>query len=512
MNKYTVLTLISFLAIAIVLPVYALREPVRMDQAQETLRQTFVGDASVLYAENCAVCHGANGEGIGSTPPLNSDALRAADYDFLYKIIARGLYGTAMPGWHVDEGGIFNDYQVDELIALIRYGDWGDVRELAAARGLVPASLPVPDVDETLLAQVSALDATQGEVWARGLQLYAGDCTVCHGVNGEGTELAPAVNTAEIQATETAELVRLITEGVPGTLMAGWGSALASEDIEAIARFLQEWHRLTDEGVALTPPEPIRIDVDNPEEMAALGERLFSTTCAACHGEEGSGGIGPALNSQQILSRQDDAAIHNAITNGGKRPFSQMPAFGERLTSVEIEALVQYIRAWEPTAPTVENPRGTAQGGGPPWLRTTTGGETQAQQQGQGGGPPEWAGQGRGGQAQGGAATNNGTAPAMTATPAPTIFFSGRVTTVEGNALTLQQEDGEELDLMLGPPWFWSESGIPLAPGDQVSGEGFESPDHMEANWLTNHTTGETIHLRTEEGMPVWNAGTESGQ
>jgi mono/diheme cytochrome c family protein len=506
MNKYTLLTLLSFLAVAAILPVYALREPQRMATAQDTLRQTFVGEASVLYAENCAVCHGANGEGIGSTPALDTDVLRAADYDFLYKIIARGLYGSAMPGWHQDEGGVFNDYQIDELIALIRYGDWNDVRQLAADRGLVPASLPVPEVPDTLLAQVSTLDGAEGAAWARGLQLYAGNCTVCHGVNGEGTDLGPALNTPELQATDSAELVRLITEGVPGTLMAGWGSALASEDITAIAAFLQNWHRLTEEGVTLTPPEPIRVDVDNPEEMAALGERLFSTTCAACHGEEGSGGIGPALNSQQFLTRQDDAAIYAAIVSGGKRPFSQMPSFGERLTSVELDALVSYIRAWEPTAPMVENPRGTAQGGGPPWLRNSADGATSAQQ-GQGGGPPAWSGQGRGqgaGQGQGGPAQNNQSDPAAGATPGPTIAFSGRVLAVEGNLLTLEQADGTTLEAMLGPPWFWTENGIALSPADEVSGEGFQSPDHMELNWLTNHTTGETIQFRDAGGVPVW--------
>jgi len=60
---------------------------------------------------------------------------------------------------------------------------------------------------------------------------------------------------------------------------------------------------------------------------------------------------------------------------------------------------------------------------------------------------------------------------------------------------------------MLGPPWFWSESGIPLNPGDQIEMEGFESADHMEVNWLNNQTAGERIELRTVEGMPVWTGG-----
>jgi len=72
--------------------------------------------------------------------------------------------------------------------------------------------------------------------------------------------------------------------------------------------------------------------------------------------------------------------------------------------------------------------------------------------------------------------------------------------------LTLLSAGGAHFEVMLGPPWFWSEKGIPLNPGDQIELEGFESTNHMEVNWLDNQTSGQTIHLRTEEGMPVWSS------
>ncbi|HIP72284.1 MAG TPA: c-type cytochrome, partial [Anaerolineae bacterium] len=319
---------------------------------------------------NCAVCHGAAGEGVGAIPALDNDGLRTADYDFLYKTIARGRYDTAMTGWHVEEGGSFNDYQVEELVALIRYGDWSQVGEMAAARGLIPPSLPVPEVNESLLAEVAEL-APEGSEWAAGMTLYANNCTVCHGVNGEGSELAVPLNTPEVRALDTAELQRIITEGVPGTMMVGWDNALSPAEIASLAAFLQNWDAVTAEGLTLPPPEPIRVDLSNPEEVAALGEQLFATTCAACHGEEGSGGTGPVLNSLQVLTRNTDEQLASTIINGGHRPGSVMPAFGDRLTTTEIEALVSAIRGWEETAVWVENPRGTAQGGGPPWMRAT---------------------------------------------------------------------------------------------------------------------------------------------
>ncbi len=56
---------------------------------------------------------------------------------------------------------------------------------------------------------------------------------------------------------------------------------------------------------------------------------------------------------------------------------------------------------------------------------------------------------------------------------------------------------------MLGPPWWWADNGIDLQPGDPIELEGFESPDHMEVNWIKNLRTGQCIDLRTPSGMPV---------
>ena len=395
MNKTIVISLLALIILVIVLPVYALREPERIAQAQLDLRQEFVVDAAALYVENCAICHGAAGEGIGPIPALDNPGLRDTDYDTLYKTIARGRYGTVMAGWLIDEGGSFSSYQVDELVALIRYVDWSLVGELAASQGLIPPSLPVPYVEEAFLEEIVAL-SPEGNVWAEGMQIFANNCTVCHGINGEGSDLGVSLNNPDLRARETAELVRILNEGVPGTLMAGWATVLELQQIESVVSFLHNWDVIEGQGLALTPPEPVRIDLNNPEEVLALGERLFTTTCAVCHGDSGSGGAGPALNSQQVLTRNTDEQLQNTIINGGRRPNAAMPAFGDRLTSVEIDALVAYLRAWEPTAAWVENPRGSQQGGGPPWLRATpdTGNPIAPESNGQlghgvqGGGPP----------------------------------------------------------------------------------------------------------------------------
>jgi mono/diheme cytochrome c family protein len=154
-----------------------------------------------------------------------------------------------------------------------------------------------------------------------------------------------------VRSVEPLELARIITEGVLGTMMASWDKSLDAREIDALAAFLKDWDVIQEAGLLLKPPAPVRIDLSDPEEVLALGQSIFSATCSACHGENGSGGIGPAINSQQFLTRKSDEQIRTAIVNGGRRPGSLMPAFGDRMTSVEIDALVKFIRAWEPTAP-----------------------------------------------------------------------------------------------------------------------------------------------------------------
>ncbi len=494
MNRYHLITLLGLFILVAALPVYAWREPERMEAAQQALRETYVADGAVIYVEHCALCHGVGGEGIGANPPLNTDAIRTADYDFLYKTIARGRYNTAMTAWHQEDGGPLNSYQVDELVAFLRYVDWPQVKELAAQQGVIPPAMPAPAVHDDFLAQVAAL-GPEGEAWAHGIDLYAQNCTTCHGVNGEGSDFAPALNDDDTRTADADDLARIIREGVPGTMMPAWDHKLDETAIADLVAFLQNWDAINDAGLALTPPAPIHVDLNNPDEVLALGEQLYANACAACHGESGEGGSGPALNSLQILTRNTDDDLRNTILYGPRRPNSIMPAFGDRLTSVEVDALVQYLRSWEATAVWVANPRGTEQGGGPPWLRATPDAANPIP-------PGQGRGQGRGGPPPG--KGPNAQASAQPQPQGPTLHFTGEVIRLADNQLTFRDAEGAERQAMLGPPWWWADNAIDLLPGDPIELEGFESPDHMEVNWIQNLRTGQRLDLRTPEGMPVW--------
>ena len=71
-----------------------------------------------------------------------------------------------MTAWLQDEGGSLNEYQIDELVTLIRYGDWTQIRELASQRGLIPPTLPAAEIDTALLAEITELGGEAGSQWA----------------------------------------------------------------------------------------------------------------------------------------------------------------------------------------------------------------------------------------------------------------------------------------------------------------------------------------------------------
>ncbi len=90
--------------------------------------------------------------------------------------------------------------------------------------------------------------------------------------------------------------------------------------------------------------------------LTELGTELYELNCASCHGADGEGGIGPALNSQEFLTAADDAQIKALISVGipGSLMSPYLLDFGGPLTAEEVDGLATYLRSWEEEAP--ENP------------------------------------------------------------------------------------------------------------------------------------------------------------
>jgi mono/diheme cytochrome c family protein len=367
-RAYRIEILLGLLGTAIIvfaLAFYILSEPDRILESQGEILDHQLNDAMSLYAENCAVCHGLNGGGIGATPPLNSPGLVSMPYEELYKVIARGRFDTAMPAWSKEDGGPLSDYQIGELVALIQSGDWNETGDQVVNLGLAPLIPFTTEPDPALLEAVGSLP--DGKTLQTAIMIYASECVACHGADGLGTGIAPALNDPDVRAKDLPELERTILYGNAGTLMAGWTNVLAPEEISAMLTLIQRWDEVPT-GAIPAPDVPI----PTTEESIALGADLFSVNCSRCHGPEGQGKpIAPSLNYKSFLTETSDIALQQIITLGV--PGTAMPAWGDRMTEAQIQAIVGFIRQWEATAPEVAQPMGPASGGGgPPWMRNNT--------------------------------------------------------------------------------------------------------------------------------------------
>ncbi len=343
--------LVATFVIVLILPLYVWIEPAQQTQLLEEYYRDAVMAATDHYAENCAVCHGAAGEGIGDNPPLNGEAVQSMSESDLARVIARGRDNTLMAAWAVEEGGVFSNPQIDDFVTLIQQVNWEFVEVRVTELGLTPPQVIEMEVSDELLADVAKLP--DGEILSSGLVVYAENCAACHGANGSGTMIAPAIDTVDLRATPQDELVQLVNDGVPGTLMAGWENILTADQIDSVVSLLYRWPDLLQAGVEF--PEVEVMSIPTSPELIEAGNKLFNIACKSCHGVDGYGSpMAPALNNQIFLAETPDAAIYQ-ITAGGV-PGTLMPAWGNRLNDQDIQSLVAFLRSLEPSAPPIVPP------------------------------------------------------------------------------------------------------------------------------------------------------------
>ena len=102
-----------------------------------------------------------------------------------------------------------------------------------------------------------------------------------------------------------------------------------------------------------------RLDAEAASQQVIAVERgynLYQANCARCHGEQGEGGIGPALNRQdKLFAHLNENYLRQVLQAGGRyvcgNPNSQMPVWADTanppgpLNYVQIDDLIAFIRA-----------------------------------------------------------------------------------------------------------------------------------------------------------------------
>lgn len=76
-------------------------------------------------------------------------------------------------------------------------------------------------------------------------------------------------------------------------------------------------------------------------ELAAAGRNVYASNCAACHGAELGGGIGPALNDGEWIHGGSAEEVLHTVTNGVAA--KGMPAWGPILGPERVNQVTAYI-------------------------------------------------------------------------------------------------------------------------------------------------------------------------
>lgn len=213
--------------------------------------------------------------------------------------------------------------------------------------------------DEVVRAELGAPGDGSGEMLgeitvsaeniAAGKALFDGRCVSCHGAGGEGRiGMGPALASKSfLEAASDEMLLTTITKGRTGTTMVPWEGAMTRDEIGQVGAYIR----------SLAEHEPAELDESPLQGKSEMGEDLYRSICARCHGNNGGGysesSSGTGIGRKVFLDVVSDGYIRHIVKHGKSgtkmRPFEEgAPTAVANLTDVEIDSIIAYLRgqAW----------------------------------------------------------------------------------------------------------------------------------------------------------------------
>lgn len=181
-----------------------------------------------LYSNHCSACHGPNGKGGVGVPLALPDFQYGVTNDYLEKTIRLGRPDRIMPA--------FTKLSNDEIKAIVKH-----IRSWAPGK---PFKYSTKNISGNA---------------RHGKQIYAKNCSVCHGVKGEGGKgtgvtfsrprdfpiIAPALNNSGFLASAPDMMIKtVLMNGRDGTPMRSFlKQGLSEEDIDDVVTYIRSFEK-----------------------------------------------------------------------------------------------------------------------------------------------------------------------------------------------------------------------------------------------------------------------------
>jgi len=192
----------------------------------EVPRPDQVLDSKLLFAQNCAGCHGAEGKDGPALDLSNPVYLALVSDETLRATISQGRPGTAMSAFARQAGGMLTEQQIGAIVSGIR-ARWG-------TQGVVAGTNPPP------YASVLRGDPDRGRA------AYATFCAACHGVDDKGGPKAGSVtNRAYLNLISDQGLRTIVIAGRPDFQAPDWrgdvpGRPMTDQEVTDVVAWLAE--------------------------------------------------------------------------------------------------------------------------------------------------------------------------------------------------------------------------------------------------------------------------------
>lgn len=331
--------------------------------------------AAQLYSQQCAVCHGEQGDGMsrarrGLNPPPRDFTTAVAAVELtrerMINSITHGRQGTAM----VSFASRLTADQIAEIADYIRE------RFMSSSPSLSTESLQ------------------QAAYFEKGQRLFVSNCAVCHGDNGSGamwTQFSlnppPRDFTSPQSRAELSRerMITSVTHGRPGTAMMAFNTRLSKDEIDAVVDFVRVKFISPNTAAAsshghaaaqtsaphhghATPqrpahgqnrthaaPQTAAVDMSAPfphglQGDVEWGRKFYMENCSACHGAEGDGKgprskfINPRprnFNLEESRQTFNRIRLYRSISRG--KAGTPMPAWGKVLSDQELANVAEFV-------------------------------------------------------------------------------------------------------------------------------------------------------------------------